>query len=73
MLKDVIRKRFTTRLSGVPCTDAMKKGVLDKAEEFQCTPVELQRIAVEFFLTSDVKKSDIFGQENKQKEGANGG
>jgi len=64
MLKDVIRKRFTTRLSGVPCTAEMRKGVNDKALEFECTPVELQRIAVEFFLTSDVKKSDIFGQKS---------
>jgi hypothetical protein len=70
MFKDVIRKRFTTRLSGVPCTAEMKKGVIDKAIEFEVTPVELQRIAVDFFLASDVKKSDIYGQSNGHKKGA---
>jgi len=65
MLMGVKRKQFYSRLPAVSCTPEMGEAVVKKAEEFDCNMVELQRAALQFFLTKNVKKSDIFGQGNE--------
>jgi hypothetical protein len=70
----VKRKQFYSRLPAVSCTPEMREAVIKKATEFDCNMVELQRAALQFFLTSDVNKVDIFGQEYEhQSNGETGG
>lgn len=63
MLMGVKRKQFYSRLPAVSCTPEMRAAVERKAVEFDCNMVELQRAALQFFLTKNVNKADIFGQE----------
>ena len=63
----VKRDLFDATLPATPCTDEMSQKMRGVAEEHGFSLALLQRIAFDFFLSSDFTKSEVFQKAKRKK------
>lgn len=61
--------RYSARLPATPCTEDMRRSILDLAHSQGVTVAELQRYIFQVFLSENVSiANSLVGQANKEQE-----